>query len=197
LRSLVIDSIVGGTQHVNDLIGGFRGTAVCPEPSEVDAGLCPGHYQRGDTAAPMSTRLLSVLAAALLNACGGGGSDETTLPFLTVASTRQSGFGSAEHVVLRSDTTLRELWARMTVDAAPAPSVDFAGLQMLGVFLGSQADGCPGVVISSVTRTEASLVVRYHETMPEPASMCNPATVSPAHFIAVAKSPLPVEFEAE
>jgi hypothetical protein len=165
--------------------------------AEVDAGLCPGHYKRGDAAAPMSTRLLSVIAAALLNACGGGGSDETILPIVTVASTRQSGFGSAEHVVLRSDTTLRVLWARMTVDAAPAPSVDFAAFQMLGVFLGSQAVGCRGVVISSVTRTEASLVVRYHETMTAPASICNPATTSPAHFVAVAKSPLPVEFEAE
>jgi hypothetical protein len=63
--------------------------------------------------------------------------------------------------------------------------------------LGSQADGCHGVVISSVTRTEDRLVVRYHETMPAPGSICNQATVSPAHFIAVAKSPLPVEFEAE
>jgi hypothetical protein len=145
----------------------------------------------------MRIRLLSVLAAALVNACGGGGDDETTVPLVTVASTRHSGFGSAEHVVLRSHTALRELWARMTVGAAPAPSVDFAGFQMLGVFLGSQADGCHGVVISSVTRTEDSLVVRYHETMPAPGSICNQATVSPAHFVAVAKSPLPVEFEAE
>jgi len=145
----------------------------------------------------MRIRLLSVLAAALVNACGGGGSNETTVPFVTVASTRNSGFGSAEHVVLRSHTTLRALWARMTVDAGPAPSVDFARFQMLGVFLGSQADGCHGVVISSVTRTEDSLVVRYHETMPAPGSICNRATVSPAHFVAVAKSPLPVEFEAE
>jgi hypothetical protein len=145
----------------------------------------------------MRTRLLAVLAAALVNACGGGGSVETTVPFATVASTRHSGFGSAEHVVLRSHTTLRELWARMTVDAAPAPSVDFARFQVLGVFLGSQADGCRGVVISRVTRTKDSLVVRYHETMPAPGSICNQATVSPAHFVAVAKSPLPVEFEAE
>jgi hypothetical protein len=53
------------------------------------------------------------------------------------------------------------------------------------------------VVISSVTRTEDSLVVRYHETTPAPGSICNQATASPAHFVAVAKSPLPVEFEAE
>ena len=145
----------------------------------------------------MRIRLLSVLAAALVTACGGGGSDETTVPFVTVASTRHSGFGSAEHVVLRSNTTLRELWARMNVDAASAPSIDFAGFQMLGVFLGSQADGCHGVAISSVTRTKDSLVVRYHETMPAPGSICDQATVSPAHFVAVAKSPLPVEFEAE
>ena len=145
----------------------------------------------------MRIRLLSVLAAALVNACGGAGSGETAVPFVTVASTRHSGFGSAEHVVLRSQTALRELWARMTVDAAPAPSVDFAGFQMLGVFLGSQAEGCHGVMISSVTRTQDSLVVRYHETTPAPGSTCNPTTASPAHFVAVAKSPLPVEFEAE
>jgi hypothetical protein len=145
----------------------------------------------------MRIRLLSVIAAALVNACGGGGSDETAVPFVTVARTQQSGFGSAEHVVLRSHTKLRELWARMTVDAAPAPSVDFAGFQVLGVFLGSEADGCHGVVISSVTRTEDSLVVRYHETMPGPDSICNGASVSPAHFVALAKSPLPVEFEAQ
>ena len=145
----------------------------------------------------MRIRLLCVLAAALVNACGGAGSDETTVPFVTVASTQHSGFGSAEHVVLRSHTTQRELWARMTVGAAPAPPVDFAGFQMLGVFLGSQADSCQVVVISSVTRTEDSLVVRYRETISAPGSICNPATVSPAHFVGVAKSPLPVEFEAE
>jgi hypothetical protein len=145
----------------------------------------------------MHIRLLSVFAAALVNACGGGGSDETTVPFVTVATTQHSGFGSAEHVVLRSHTRLKELWARMTVDAAPAPSVDFAGFQVLGVFLGSQADGCHAVVITSVTQTEDSLVVRYHETMEAPGSICNQATVSPAHFVAVAKSSLAVEFEAE
>ena len=145
----------------------------------------------------MRIRLLSVIAAALVNACGGGGSGETPVPFVTVASTRHSGFGSSEHVVLRSQTALRALWARMTTDAAPAPPVDFAGFEMLGVFLGSLSEGCHGVMISSVTRTQDSLVVRYRETARAPGSTCNPATFSPAHFVAVARSPLPVEFEAE
>jgi hypothetical protein len=143
----------------------------------------------------MRTFLLRLLAAAALAACGGGG-DGAAVPFETVAGTDHSGFGSAEHVVLRTQRQLDQLWARMTVDA-PAPAVDFSRVQLLAVFIGNRADGCAGVAVSSVSRTPTSLVVSYRETTAPPSAACTQQVTSPAQLVSIAKSTLPVEFEAE
>lgn len=162
-----------------------------------DAGRREVQYRKRPAHATQPMRLLptSLLAVVLLAACGGGDGD--TVPFVTVAHTQHSGFGSAEHVVLRSDSALQELWARMTVGGAPLPSVDFASFQVVGVFLGSRPNGCYDVAITGITRTASSLLVSYQETIPAPGAACTDGLVTPAHLVAMARSSLPVEFEAE
>jgi len=143
-------------------------------------------------------KLLLFIFAAFVSACGGGGSDETPVPFATIAHTQYSGVTSSEQVVVRGSSELNDLWSRITVNGAPVPSVDFAALQVVGVFLGSRPNGCFDVAITRITQTPDRLVVRYRESTPLPGdSACTQAVVTPAHLVAMARSQLPVEFVAE
>jgi hypothetical protein len=146
----------------------------------------------------MRESIVLMAVAALVGGCGGGGgSNETTLPFVTVASTAQSGVASHEEVVVRGSSELAQLWSRITVDGAPLPSVDFSAVQIVGVFLGSRPNGCYGVAITRITRTPEQMSVTYRESTPAAGAACTPATVTPAHLVAVSRSDLPVRFAAE
>jgi hypothetical protein len=141
--------------------------------------------------------MMALIAAALVGGCGGGGDDDTAVPYVTLAQTQHSGFGSGEHIVLRSERELAALWARMTVGAEPVPAVDFASRHVLAVFLGSRPAGCYGMAITNVTRTTARVLVQYRESTPPPGAICTQAIVTPAHLVVVPSPTLPVEFEAE
>jgi hypothetical protein len=83
------------------------------------------------------------------------------------------------------------------LDGTALPSVDFASLQMVGVFLGSRPNGCYDVRVSRIVQTSERMVVRYRESTPAPGAVCTQAIVTPAHLVAVARSNQPVEFVAE
>jgi len=145
---------------------------------------------------------LALFCAALVVACGGSSavSSETNVPFITVASTQNSGVTTREEVVARTQAEMTEVWARYSaasVSPPQPPVVDFAAKQVVGVFLGSRASGCYSVSISRITQTGDRLVVAYREQGPSVGAVCTAAIVNPAHLVAVDRTSLPVEFVAE
>lgn len=143
----------------------------------------------------------ALLAALVLSGCGGSdASDGINLPFTTVESSTFSGVAAAETVVARSAQEFAQLWSRHSgyrIPAPAAPTVDFATMQVAGVFLGSRSSGCYSVAITRVTQTEARIEVAYREQTPAPGAACTAVITAPAHLVAFPRSPLPVVFSAQ
>ena len=145
----------------------------------------------------LSLVIVSGLAAS---GCAGANPDATSVPFSTVERSGTSAVTTPESFVVRSQTEFNALWARHTANRLPpppAPAVDFKANQIVGYFLGWRPSGCYSMSISRVIQTSDRVIVTYKEDVPPPGAICTAMMVSPAHFVAVPQSRLPVEFAAE
>ncbi len=87
----------------------------------------------------------------------------------------------------------KALWAQLSPD--PAPAVDFAQRQIVGVFLGPRPTHGYGVRIVGAVATPTALVIQYTLTEPVPGRAAKDGETAPFALRAVDKSDLPVRFQ--
>ena len=117
------------------------------------------------------------------------------LSFTSLDQTTRSGIQVGQTVAIRDADSFRLLWTAHSNAALPA--IDFNRSMVLGVFMGTQPNGCYSTSIDSVIRTGANLVVQYTDYSPGPAVLCTLALTAPAHLVVVDRSELPVEFTVQ
>lgn len=100
------------------------------------------------------------------------------------------------NVVLRDAAAFARLWTEHG-GPQPLPAVDFTRHMVIGVFTGSQPNGCHSTAIDSIVRANGKLTVARTDTEPGPGVMCTLAIVHPAHIVMVERSDAPVEFTSQ
>lgn len=109
-----------------------------------------------------------------------------------------SGVTEFHEVVVRSEEEWRALWKEHTahrVPPPPAPPVDFATAQVVGVFLGQRPSGGYAVEILSVTDGGPERRVAYRETRPRADTLQITVLTQPYHLRVVPRRDAPVRFE--
>jgi hypothetical protein len=163
--------------------------------------------------------LFPFLAVALLEACGGSTTAQTTalLPGPAIAvgephpqptvSVRDfellpfepgSGITKAQNVVIRDSAALGTLWAAHMgnyVPVPPMPKIDFNEKMLVGVFVGQLTHGCGTANIHHLRNEGAKVTVAYSVSTAAP-EVCAAVMGSPAALAIVDRSDAPVEFTA-
>ncbi len=160
----------------------------------------------------MSNRTLRALAAcliaastaALLTACGGGGSDapSTEIAFVPMTShgdwvvedyVIRSGNWPVQDYVIRTESQWSELWSQ-SYFSMPAPvaqlvnyrpPVEFAVHTVAGVSLGVAPNGCTSLEISRVTEEPGQVQVEYRRRVQDYVG----CVAAPAPLLAFVKIP--------
>ena len=101
-----------------------------------------------------------------------------------------------KNVVVRDAAALAALWAEHG-GPSPLPHIDFQRHMVIGVFTGSQPNGCHSTEIERIERAAGKLIVARSDTEPGPGVMCTLAIVHPAHIVMVERSDAPVEFTSQ
>lgn len=156
---------------------------------------------------------LSVFAALLLAACGGGsaGADSTApitgilpqaesgLPFDILSSPlAETAIDQKRTVVVRDAEAWNRLWQEHTGSGfahRPVPAIDFSQKMVIGVYLGASG-ACDSLTIDAVKKKEgpSRIEVTWRHTPPAPNIACIAVVVNRAVLITVPQSSLPVEF---
>lgn len=118
------------------------------------------------------------------------------LAFRELDRTSRSLVTQPGNVVVRDAAALARLWAEHG-GPQPLPAVDFTRHMVIGVFTGSQPNGCHSTAIDSIVRANGKLTVVRTDTEPGPGVMCTLAIVHPAHIVMVERSDAPVEFTSQ
>ncbi|MFL6672346.1 MAG: hypothetical protein ACJ8LG_03525 [Massilia sp.] len=119
------------------------------------------------------------------------------LAFKTLDQTTRSAIGNARNVVVRDVESWSTLWAQHAGAEAPLPAVDFSKQMVIGVFLGTQDNGCYSTTIKHVADFGNKLTVLHTDAVPGPAVLCTLALTRPAHLVVVDRSDRVVEFATE
>ncbi|HZV64303.1 MAG TPA: hypothetical protein VFG03_05250 [Telluria sp.] len=119
------------------------------------------------------------------------------LPFSVVEHSTRSNIGAARQVLVRDAAAWAALWKEHQGDAAPLPAVDFGKSMLVGVFLGSQANGCYSSSFSRVYRNGKKIVAVHADTVPGHGVLCTMNVTTPAELIRVERSDDPVEFASQ
>lgn len=119
-----------------------------------------------------------------------------TLAFRELDRTSRSLITQPGNVVVRDAAAFARLWAAHGAPQ-PLPAVDFTRQMVIGVFTGSQPNGCHSTAIDSIVRANGKLTVARTDTEPGPGVMCTLAIVHPAHIVMVERSDAPVEFTSQ
>jgi hypothetical protein len=82
--------------------------------------------------------------------------------FQTIDQTTRSGVREARNVVVRDTPSWAALWSAHAGSGAALPTVDFSRQMVVGVFLGTQANGCYATKISNVAQNFGA--ARRHRT---------------------------------
>ncbi|HYN09571.1 MAG TPA: protease complex subunit PrcB family protein [Vicinamibacterales bacterium] len=117
----------------------------------------------------------------------------TSISFTTVAQGGRSQIQEPRQVVVRTAADWQTLWT--THDSAPAPTVDFSRVIVVGVFLGTRPTAGFSVRITAVTAKETSAVVEYVEGRPRAGAMTAQVITSPFHLVSVPRKIETVEFK--
>jgi hypothetical protein len=118
-----------------------------------------------------------------------------SLAFNTLDRSTRSGIQATQNVTIRDADSFQLLWSAH--GGAALPSVDFSRNMVIGVFLGTQSNGCYATEIDSVTSGAGKITVQHTDSVPGPTVLCTMALTTPAHLIVVARSEQPVEFLAK
>jgi hypothetical protein len=158
-------------------------------------------------------RVWPVLAlVAALAGCGGNAVEEP-IPYVGIPASNQADPLSAVdpsavpdkddkrtyyHVFVRQDAWA-DWWARTAnrYGPKPLPAIDFDRETVAGVYLGMRPNGCYGLEIDSVVRSDDTLLVKYREFRPSdpPADGgCTAAVEYPLKLVKISAAGLPVRF---
>ncbi|MBZ2206786.1 protease complex subunit PrcB family protein [Massilia soli] len=118
------------------------------------------------------------------------------LAFRELDRSSRSLVAQPKNVVVRDAAALAALWAEHG-GPAPLPQVDFQRHMVIGVFAGSQPNGCHSTAIDAIARAQGKVTVARTDTVPGPGVMCTLAIVHPAHIVMVERSDAPVEFTSQ
>ena len=118
------------------------------------------------------------------------------LAFRELDRTSRSLVVRPKNVVVRDAAAFAALWAEHG-GPAPVPLIDFQSHMVIGVFAGSQPNGCHSTAIDSIERAHGKVTVARTDTEPGPGVMCTLAIVYPAHIVMVERSDAPVEFTSQ
>ena len=125
------------------------------------------------------------LAAAVLAAIGFAAVPADPVAFKTLDAGSQ-GIESKREVTVRTAAEWTSLWKEIG-SAKPRPAVDFAKSTVLGIFLGSRPTAGFSVVIDTIDRQGAEVVVIYRERGPAPTDMVAQMLTAPYLLVTVDK----------
>jgi hypothetical protein len=118
--------------------------------------------------------------------------------FTTIDLATRSNVAQARTVVVKDDAAWAALWAQHAGAGAALPRVDFSTTMVIGVFMGTQANGCYSTSIGNITKTAGNtLSVLHRDTVPAMGVACTLNMTAPAHLVQVERSDSPVEFATE
>jgi hypothetical protein len=119
------------------------------------------------------------------------------LAFRTLGQTTRSAIWDARNVVVRDQQSWASLWAQHAGGAATPPAVDFGKQMVIGVFLGTQNNGCYSTTIRHIANFGDKLTVLHADSVPGPTVLCTLALTRPAHLVVLDRSDSPIEFATE
>jgi hypothetical protein len=123
--------------------------------------------------------------------------EAAAVAFTSIEQSTRSNIGDARSVVIRDAAAWAALWKEHKGDAAPLPAVDFNKAMVLGVFLGSQPNGCYSTSFSRVYRNGKKIVAVHADTVPGMGVMCTMNITTPAELVVVERSDATVEFASQ
>lgn len=155
---------------------------------------------------------IALVLAAALGGCGGGAVEEP-VPYTRIPTDAQANPLAAVdpcavpdkddrrtyyHVFVQQNAWA-DWWTRTgnRFDPQPLPAVDFDRETVAGVYLGMRPNGCYGLEIDSVVRSDDTLLVKYREFRPSdpPADGgCTAAVEYPLKLVKISAAGLPVRF---
>ena len=123
--------------------------------------------------------------------------EAAAVAFTSIEQSTRSNIRDARNVVIRDAAAWAVLWKEHKGDAAPLPAVDFNKAMVLGVFLGSQPNGCYSTSFSRVYRNGKKIVAVHADTVPGMGVMCTMNITTPAELVVVERSDATVEFASQ
>ena len=119
------------------------------------------------------------------------------MAFATISQTSRSLIGSARTVTVRDQDAWARLWAEHAGPNEVPPRVDFDSKMVVGVFMGTQVNGCYSTNISQVRHDGNKINVLHVDSVPGKGVMCTLAMTAPAHLVAIDRSDSQVVFTKE
>lgn len=111
-----------------------------------------------------------------------------TLALRPVAASTQSRIDAPRQVVVRDSAAWQRLWAEHIGSDAALPAVDFSRELVVGVFRGTQPNGCYTTAIDRVTRQGDRLTVHQVDRNPAADAICTMMMVAPVQLVAVTRA---------
>lgn len=145
--------------------------------------------------------LIVAASTALLAGCSSNGASQAdaaasapgqaqgaSLTLRPVAASTQSRIDAPRQVVVRDSAAWERLWAEHIGADAALPAVDFSRELVVGVFRGTQPNGCYTTAIARVTRQGERLTVHQVDRNPGPDAICTMMMVAPVQLVALARA---------
>jgi hypothetical protein len=112
----------------------------------------------------------------------------------TISRSSMSLVDSTRQAVVRTPDEWTALWKDHS-GARPAPTVDFAKVTVVAVFLGQKPTAGYAVVITGTRKDGTALVVQWMETKPPADRMVAQVITSPVHIASIPKFAGEIRFE--
>jgi len=110
------------------------------------------------------------------------------IPFQTIAKGTRSGVSEAGQVIVRTQAEWNALWQKhSSMESSPsqAPAIDFNKEIVIGIFRGQKPTGGYDVEITSVERSNGTLIVSFREKSPQPGAVLTQAFTQPFHMVRI------------
>ena len=107
----------------------------------------------------------------------------------TLVSARQSGITNSRREVITDAGRWSAFLSEADLGGQSIPTVDFSKEMVIVAALGTQADSCKSVAISSATSDETRVIIHVNEQRLPASCTCPPIIVTPVHVVKTARSP--------
>lgn len=115
-------------------------------------------------------------------------------PFTVLAASANAKSAVDHDVVAKDAASFTRLWLELTGATTGMPKVDFDTSMVIGVFMGTRANGCYTTEVAALARTDRRLRVTRVDTVPDDKVICTQGLVAPAQLVVVERSDLPLDF---